>query len=197
MLNVGDSSINPLLDISDPKNPKVNGKKATPQEFAFFINYFAITLPKSGGVKPGPTFGNAAASARQAGCKCTSAASFAVRGNQILRKFGVDQSDVLSILNITPARIARKIDQGLESYKIEVAKHQGKIGDVKKIPDFATQQKYVETAIKLHQFAEEHDGRTGMTDGDAYNIYLPEPSKKKKKMIIKKKSASEPADKKV
>jgi hypothetical protein len=169
------NTVDTMLPVEvDEENGKVtiNGKSAQPKELAFLKLYFDVKITPSG-ARFGKTFGDGAKSVRAAGYDPQTDRSAASRAWYILNKFNITQGDVLRMIGLDDAQIARTLKEGIHCKRVELAKFEGKITDQRSYPDYLTRHKYVETAIKLKQFAEEHEGRTGMGNDDVYFISLP------------------------
>ena len=150
----------------------INGVKTTPKEFVFLRAYFDVEFTPDG-AKFAKTFGIGSACVEAAGYDTSSPGSKSSIAWQILNKFNIKQSEILRWMQMGAVQIARSCYEGLRAEKVELAKYQGEICEERFYPDQPTRHKFVETIIKLTQYAEEHEGRTGMGGDDVYFISLP------------------------
>lgn len=92
--------------------------------------------------------GNATEAARQVyDCKDDNAAGTV--GFENLRKLAIPITEILDKMGLSDGRLVKVLDDGLKANKVELAKFQGKIGEEREYPDFATRRAYLEIALRL------------------------------------------------
>jgi hypothetical protein len=92
--------------------------------------------------------GNATEAAMQV-YNCSSRASAASMGYTVLRRHPEAVRALMERRGLDMGTLMQKVHEGLDAEVVVVAKHQGKLGEEKAYPDFATRQRYADMVLKL------------------------------------------------
>ncbi len=107
-----------------------------------------LTLKRREWLKVYIQTGNATEAAMQA-FDCNSRPSAAKIGSELLRLLEGNIKGKMEVAGLTDEVLFSKLADGLDADRVEVAKHQGHIGDEKAYTDYATRSRYLELALKL------------------------------------------------
>ena len=107
-----------------------------------------LTLKRREWLKVYIETGNATEAAMQAYI-CKDRKSASVIGAQNLSMLKGNVKDKMEVAGLTDEVLFSKLAEGLDADRVEVAKHQGHIGDEKAYTDYATRSRYLELALKL------------------------------------------------
>ena len=105
--------------------------------------------------------GNATEAAMQA-YDCKDRKSAAAIGSQNLRMLKGTLADLMDLAGLTDAKLMLKLSDGLDAMKTEIAKHDGKLGQMQDFIDYPTRRAYLEMGLKMRGMLKDiikHEGR--------------------------------------
>ncbi len=138
------------------------GKTLSPKMRSWLKHYLDHTSPE--------TFGNASASAKAAGYKCNTQASFESVGAQNYQKLRPLIEEWLDENALSSARLKQLLAEGLQAFETKFFAHQGEVITEKEVIPWGVRQKYLEMALKVKGlFAPEKHELTGK-DGTAIDL---------------------------
>ena len=79
-----------------------------------------------------------------------------------MQKLAGTLADLMDFTGLSDAKLMVKLAEGLDAMKTEIAKHDGKLGQMKDFIDFPTRHTYLATALKMKGLLKDiikHEGR--------------------------------------
>jgi len=112
------------------------------------------------------TFGNASASAKAAGYKCSNQTSFEAVGSQNARKLSPLIEEWLDENALSTTRLKELLAEGLQAFETKFFAHQGEVVTEREVIPWEIRRKYLEMALKIRgMFAPDKHEITGKNGG--------------------------------
>ena len=96
-------------------------------------------------------------------------------GCENVRKLQGPISELMDFMGLSDDKLMAKMQEGLDATRVEVAKHQGKIGEVESFIDYPTRRGYMELALKMKGMLKDiikHEGRVPVYTGESPEDYI-------------------------